>query len=205
MNENYSKGIMKILEYAKKEAQRTLDTLMPYVEKGIPIVGLEPSCLLSFRDEFGGFLPGEDTCALAKQAVLFEEFLVAEHDAGRLKLNLRSLGKSKALVHGHCHQKAFGVMSTVEHVMSWIPGLDTELIESSCCGMAGAFGYDVENIEMSNRMGELSLLPKIRDANDECLIIADGTSCRHQITNGTNRRAEHVACILERALPKVEG
>jgi Fe-S oxidoreductase len=96
-------------------------------------------------------------------------------------------------------------MGSVERALKMVPEFVVETINSSCCGMAGAFGYDIENIEISNRMGELSLLPKVRDANDECLIIADGTSCRHQIANGTNRRAEHVACVLERALPKVEG
>ena len=191
-----------LVDEAKKEAQRTLDTLMPYVEKGIPIVGLDPSCLLTFRDEFGGFLPGEGTRALAKQAMLFEEFLVAEHDAGRLKLNLRSLGKSKALVHGHCHQKAFGVMSTVENVMSWIPGLDTELIESSCCGMAGAFGYEAEHYDVSMKMAELNLLPTIRASSDSTVIVADGTSCRGQIRDGSGREGLHVAKVLELALDR---
>ena len=147
-------------------------------------------------------MPGEDTRALAKQAMLFEEFLGAEHDAGRLKLNLRSLGKSKALVHGHCHQKAFGVMSTVENVMSWIPGLDTELIESSCCGMAGAFGYEAEHYDVSMKMAELNLLPTIRASSDSTVIVADGTSCRSQIRDGSGREGLHVAKVLELALDR---
>ena len=189
-----------LVDEAKKEAQRVLDTLMPYVEEGIPIVGLEPSCLLSLRDEFGAMLPGKDTEALEKQSMLFEEFLIAESAAGRMKLDLKALEKSKALVHGHCHQKAFGLVPTVKEVLSWIPNLDVELIESSCCGMAGAFGYEAEHYDTSIKMAELDLLPAIRKAGDDTLIVADGTSCRCQIRDGSAREGWHVARVLESAL-----
>ena len=189
-----------LVDEAKKEAQRVLDTLMPYVEEGIPIVGLEPSCLLSLRDEFGAMLPGKDTEALEKQSMLFEEFLIAESAAGRMKLDFKALEKSKALVHGHCHQKAFGLVPTVKEVLSWIPNLDVELIESSCCGMAGAFGYEAEHYDTSIKMAELDLLPAIRKAGDDTLIVADGTSCRCQIRDGSAREGWHVARVLESAL-----
>jgi Fe-S oxidoreductase len=131
---------------------------------------------------------------------LIEEFLVREKRAGRLTLALHAITSKQALLHGHCHQKAFGVMSDVEEVLSWIPELKTNAIESSCCGMAGAFGYEAEHIEVSMKMGELSLLPAVRAAPPDTLIIADGTSCRHQIQDGALRDAVHVAQVLASAL-----
>ena len=149
-------------------------------------------------------LPGDETDRLADAALLFEEFVARELDAGRFKLPLQSLPEKKALLHGHCHQKAFAVMGSVERTLGLVPALKIETIESSCCGMAGAFGYDLENVEISKRMGEDAVLPAVRDADDDCLIVADGTSCRHLITEDTERQAEHVASVLERALVKGE-
>ena len=188
------------MDEARKEAQRVLDAFMPYVERGVPVVGLEPSCLLSLRDEFSVLLPGEATRELSKRAMLFEEFLVAEHDAGRLKLDLQALDQTKALIHGHCHQKAFGLMPTVKRVLGWIPNLDVEHIESSCCGMAGSFGYEAEHYDTSVKMAELSLLPAVREAGGDTLIVADGTSCRCQIRDGAARDGLHAARVLETAL-----
>ena len=189
-----------LVDEARKEAQRVLDAFMPYVERGVPVVGLEPSCLLSLRDEFSVLLPGEATRELSKRAMLFEEFLVAEHDAGRLKLDLQALDQTKALIHGHCHQKAFGLMPTVKRVLGWIPDLDVEHIESSCCGMAGSFGYEAEHYDTSVKMAELSLLPAVREAGGDTLIVADGTSCRCQIRDGAARDGLHAARVLETAL-----
>jgi FAD/FMN-containing dehydrogenase/Fe-S oxidoreductase len=189
-----------MVDEAKHEARRTIDALRPYVDRGVAIVGLEPSCLLTLRDEFVSMFPGEETQALSRNAFLFEEFLVREKKAGRLHLDLAPLQSTKALLHGHCHQKAFGVMSSVEEVLSWIPGLSTQAIESSCCGMAGTFGYEAEHFEVSMKMGELSLLPAVRGAGPDTLIVADGTSCRHQIHDGAGKEAVHVAVVLERAL-----
>ena len=178
------------------------EALMPMVERGVPVIGLEPSCLLTLRDEFKVLLPGEAADRLAENAVLFEEFIANELDNGRFNLELEALPEKKALLHGHCHQKAFAVMGAVEKALALVPELDVETVDSSCCGMAGAFGYDVENVEVSKRMGEMNLLPAVRGADDETLIVADGTSCRHQIADGTERQAEHVASVLERALAK---
>ena len=192
-----------MVDQAKEEARRTIDALMPYVERGVAVVGLEPSCLLTLRDEFIALFPGEEADKLAKNAFLFEEFLVREKHAGRFALNLKPLDTTKttqALLHGHCHQKAFGVMSSVEEVLSWIPALKTTTIESSCCGMAGAFGYEAAHYDVSMKMGELALLPAVRNADANTLIVADGTSCRHQIEDGAGKSARHVAIVLASAL-----
>jgi FAD/FMN-containing dehydrogenase/Fe-S oxidoreductase len=189
-----------LVEEAKREARRTLDTLRPFVERGVPVIGLEPSCLLGLRDEFLSMLPGAEARALAGQAMLFEEFLAREQDAGRLQLKLKALPQPKALLHGHCHQKAFAAMPAVQKVLGLVPGLKVETIESSCCGMAGSFGYEAKHYDVSMRMAEASLLPKVREAGEQTLIVADGTSCRHQIHDGTRREALHVARVLEAAL-----
>ncbi len=184
---------------AREEARRTLEALMPYVERGIAIVGLEPSCLLGMRDEFLQYGFGDEARALAGTAFLFEEFLVKAHAAGELSLKLKPLPR-QALLHGHCHQKAFDALRPVEEVLGWIPELEVKTIESSCCGMAGSFGYEAEHYDASMKMAELSLLPAIRDAGEDALVVADGTSCRHQIQDGAGRQALHVARLLEQAL-----
>ncbi|MFQ3789173.1 FAD-binding and (Fe-S)-binding domain-containing protein [Halomonas sp. A29] len=184
---------------AKEEARRTLEALMPYVERGIAIVGLEPSCLLGMRDEFLQYGFGAQARALSESAFLFEEFLVRAHATGELSLKLKPLPR-QALLHGHCHQKAFDALRPVEQVLGWIPELEVKTIESSCCGMAGSFGYEAEHYDASMKMAELSLLPAIREADEEALVVADGTSCRHQIKDGSGRQALHVARLLEQAL-----
>ncbi|HET7200721.1 MAG TPA: FAD-linked oxidase C-terminal domain-containing protein [Burkholderiales bacterium] len=189
-----------MVEQAREEAKRVLKALEPYAGRGVPVVGLEPSCLLGMRDEFRSLLPGRETDALAKEALLFEEFLVREHDAGRLVLKLRPLEQKRALLHGHCHQKAFGVMPAVQRTLSLVPELKVEMIESSCCGMAGSFGYEAEHYEVSMKMAELALLPKVRSAGEDTLVVAGGTSCRHQIGRGAGREAVHVARVLASAL-----
>jgi Fe-S oxidoreductase len=166
----------------------------------VAVVGLEPSCLLTMRDEFTALLPGEATAALAGRALLLEEFLWREHAAGRLRLRLRSIGTRRALVHGHCHQKAFGAMAAVTGCLGLVPGLQAEEIESSCCGMAGAFGYEAEHHATSLQMAELTLLPAVRAAAADTLIVADGTSCRQQIRDGSGREAVHAARALADAL-----
>ncbi len=189
-----------MVDKARAEAERVIATFTPYVERGVPVVGLEPSCLLGMRDEFISMLPNPQTAELNLNAFLFEEFIARELDAGRFKLNLKPLAHKKALLHGHCHQKAFAVMPAVLRVLKLIPELQTELIESSCCGMAGSFGYDAEHYDVSIQMAEASLLPKVREAGKDTLIIADGTSCRHQIHDGAQREAIHVARVLAQAL-----
>jgi FAD/FMN-containing dehydrogenase/Fe-S oxidoreductase len=190
-----------MLDEARAEAQRTLAALAPFVARGVPVVGLEPSCVLGLRDEFKTLVPGAASAALAKAALTFEEFLVAEHGAGRLALPLTRSRYARALVHGHCHQKSFGVMPAVIATLKLVPGLAVETIQSSCCGMAGAFGYQAEHIDVSLRMAEAALLPAVRAAGADTVVVADGTSCRHQIHDGAAREAVHVARVLADALP----
>jgi FAD/FMN-containing dehydrogenase/Fe-S oxidoreductase len=188
-----------LVDKARAQARRTIAALKPAVGRGAAIVGLEPSCLLTLRDEYLALLPGKDTEALAARALLFEEYLAAERKAGRLGLKLKPLAHKRALLHGHCHQKAFGLVGGVADMLSLVPELKVEPIESSCCGMAGAFGYEAEHHDMSLAMAELSLLPALRKAGDSDLIVADGTSCRHQIKDGAGRQALHAAEVLDRA------
>lgn len=168
-------------------------------ERGLPIIGLEPSCLLMLRDEYHTLGLGKRVSKVANAAVLLEEFIAREHDAKRLNLTLKPL-TGKVLVHGHCHQKAFGAMPAMEKVLGLVPGLQVELIESSCCGMAGSFGMEAEHYEVSMQMGELSLLPTVRAAAADMLLVANGSSCRHQIRDGAAREATHLAQVLQRAL-----
>jgi len=189
-----------LVDEARAEACRTVAALLPYARRGVAIVGLEPSCLLTLRDEFLSLLPGPDSAAVAACAMLLEEFLASEIEVGRFGAGLHALAQSQALVHGHCHQKAFGAMPAVVKVLGAIPGLNVSTIDSSCCGMAGTFGYEHEHYDVSLRMAERSLLPAIRNAGEQTLFVTDGISCRHQIEHGTHRMTLHVAQVLERAL-----
>ena len=128
-----------------------------------------------------------------------EAVVAGQADAGELALPLKTPAK-RAVLHGHCHQKAFDAMSTVEQALNLIPEMEVEVISSSCCGMAGAFGYGKETAAVSRQMAELDLLPAVRKSDPETLIIADGTSCRHQISDLSKREALHVARVLEMAL-----
>ncbi|MDD3517921.1 MAG: 4Fe-4S dicluster domain-containing protein [Chromatiales bacterium] len=188
-----------MVEEARAEARRLLAALTPHVAAGRPVIGLEPSCLIGLKDEYRKLGLGDGAAALAKQALLFEEFLAAEHAAGRLALDLKPIG-GRALVHGHCHQKAFGAMKSVRKVLKLIPGLDAEMLETSCCGMAGGFGYEAEHHDVSMQMAEQALLPAVRAAAPEDVILADGFSCRHQIRDGSGREPRHVAELLYAAL-----
>jgi len=194
-----------LVDEARFEAKRMLDALAPHLSRGAIVVGLEPSCLLTLRDEFLALGLGDAASELAGRAMLIEEFLVRERTAGRLTLAFDPLPERRALVHGHCHQKAFDVAADVVTALRWIPDLDVAMVESSCCGMAGDFGYGADHYDMSMRMAELSLLPAVRNAPADTLIVADGTSCRHQIADGTRndarRDALHAIRVLARALP----
>lgn len=184
-----------LVENAKAELKRVVETLIPFAARGVPIVGLEPSCLLTLRDELLSLRSDRDAKTVSAHALLFEEFLVREAETGQLKLPLGAIDKS-AHVHGHCHQKSFGAFAPVEKILRLVPGLKVEKIESSCCGMAGAFGYGADTYDVSIQMAEASLLPAVRKAADDALIVADGTSCRHQIKDGSGRGALHVARVL---------
>ena len=187
-----------LVDKARLELDRLVATYAPFALRGVPIIGLEPSCLLTLRDELLSLRSDQLAKSVSAHAQLLEEFLVAEAAAGRLKLPLGPVA-AKALVHGHCHQKSFGAFKPVEQVLRLVPELEVETIETSCCGMAGAFGYGAETFEVSMAMAELSLLPSIR-RDGSALVVADGTSCRHQIKDGAGRGALHVARVLVMSL-----
>ena len=183
------------------QAREEMSRLLAAVEgRDAPIVGIEPSCLLTLRDELGVVMKDDRTKPVTDRSVLFEEFLAGEARRGELRLQLRKDGKQQAYLHGHCHQKALGTMPDVVAALQLVPGLSVKTIESSCCGMAGAFGYEKDHYDVSMRMAERSLLPAVRGAPADALIVADGTSCRHQIEDGAGRRALHVARVLQSAL-----
>jgi Fe-S oxidoreductase len=188
-----------LVDNARTELDRLVTTYAPFATRGVPIVGLEPSCLLTLRDELLSLRSDDTAKSISAQAMLFEEFLAREAAAGQLRLPLGPVA-AKALVHGHCHQKSFGAFKSVEQVLRLVPDLNVETIESSCCGMAGAFGYGADSYQASIDMAELSLLPAVRRAEVTALIVADGTSCRHQIADGTDRAALHVARVLAMSL-----
>jgi len=182
------------VDEARASLSALLDALLPLAEAGIAVVGLEPSCLLTLRDEALALKLGPKAETVAAQALLFEEFIAREAQAGRFSLKLKPLHQP-LLVHGHCHQKAFGAVSPLLDVLKLIPGAQPQLIESSCCGMAGSFGYEAKHEAVSMAMAEATLLPAIRQQPD-AVVVADGTSCRHQIADGAQREAVHAARLL---------
>jgi FAD/FMN-containing dehydrogenase/Fe-S oxidoreductase len=184
-----------LVDRARMEARRFVATGLAFIERGIPIVGLEPSCVLTARDEHLAMGLGADAEKVAANSFLFEELIAREIDAGRVKGPI-GRHQGRLLLHGHCHQKAFGALGAVTKALALIEGLVPELIETSCCGMAGAFGYGAETYDISMAMGELALFPAVRRAEPDTAIAADGFSCRHQIRDGTGREARHVARVL---------
>ncbi len=192
-----------MVERAKEKAAALIDALLPMAEAGVAIVGLEPSCLLTLRDEALVMGLGPRAEIVSSQALLFEEFVAREAKSGRFALDMNAAG-APIVVHGHCHQKAFGAVAPILEVLRLIPDAEPELIESSCCGMAGSFGYEAGHYDLSMQMAEASLLPALRRQPD-AIVVADGTSCRHQIAEGAGRAALHVARLLEQLLPASPG
>jgi FAD/FMN-containing dehydrogenase/Fe-S oxidoreductase len=187
-----------MFEKARATLHSLLAALEPFASQGVPIVGLEPACLLTLRDEALVMGLGESARVVAEQALLFEEFLAREVKAGRCHLALKALSVP-VLVHGHCHQKSFGAVTPILEVLRAIPGSQPQLIASSCCGMAGSFGYEAAHQEVSMQMAEAALLPAIR-AVPEAIVVADGSSCRQQISDGAQREALHAARLLDQLL-----
>lgn len=190
-----------LVAQARREARRMLAALMPHLAAGRPLVGLEPSCLSMLRDEYRMLVPEPDAELLGRHALLFEEFLARELTAKRLHLPIRAreAGAPPVLVHGHCHQKSVGAMKSVRKVLGMVPGLHFELIESSCCGMAGSFGYEAEHQDASRQMAELALLPALA-AQPGAVVLTCGFSCRRQIQDLADRRPVHLAELLRDSL-----
>jgi Fe-S oxidoreductase len=195
-----SKGLVN---KARRAARDTLGRLAPLAEQGLPIIGLEPSCLLSMRDEYFALLPNDPRVKLvAEHCFTFEEFIAQLAEAGQLKLDFTAEPRS-VLLHGHCHQKALVGTGPSKQTLE-LPGHTVTEIDSGCCGMAGAFGYEVEHYDISLAMAERRLLPVIRQKNQDTIIAAAGVSCRQQIKHGAGRQALHPAEILRAALRQEE-
>jgi Fe-S oxidoreductase len=183
-----------LIDEARRNARRNLEVLYPLIERGVPLVGLEPSCILTVRDDYKKLLPDDERVErLAGATRLFEEALL-ELDA---ELPLRE--GSPVLLHGHCHQKALVGTGPTEGALALAPGADVEVVDSGCCGMAGLFGYEKGHYEVSMKMGERRLFPAVRGA-EERAVVAPGTSCREQILDGSGRRALHPAEYLAQLL-----
>ena len=187
------------VDEARATARRTLSVLDAHAQRGATIAGLEPSCLFTLRDEWRAMGLGAAAERVAGRARLVEELLLEGPVEG---LPLHALPQTRALVHGHCHQKAFDAFTPVLALLRRIPGLEVAAVESSCCGMAGSFGYEAEHYDASRAMAELSLLPAVRAADAGTIIVAGGTSCRHQIADLASRDAVHAVRVLARALAR---
>lgn len=195
-----SKLSFGLVDEARAEARRMMAALQPAIAARLPVVGLEPSCLYMLKDEYFSLGLGDAVARLAGQVFLFEEFLAREHAAGRLKLALKPLATPPALVHGHCHQTAYGGMAAVSTVLGLIPDFAHNVVESGCCGMAGSFGLQAATQAVSKRLAEVALLPAVRAVEASAPVLADGFSCRHQIRDGSGRQPLHVAQLLQQAL-----
>jgi len=188
-----------MIAQARAEASRMAAALMPHVQAGRPIVGLEASCVLGLRDDAQALGLGTNMAEVGKAVMLFEEFLARENMAKRLTLPLKRGDGQKLLIHGHCHQKAVGAMKAVRRVLKLIPGLQFDMIDAGCCGMAGTFGLETEHADMSAAMAEQALMPALRSEPD-ALVLANGFSCRQQMSGFGDRRACHLALILRNHL-----
>jgi Fe-S oxidoreductase len=195
-----SKGL---LSEAADSARSTIDRLYHYVETGVPIVGCEPSCLLTFRDEHLDLIGSPETEAVAQHSFLLEEFLLDRHGRGELQTVFRE-SERRVLFHGHCHQKAaVGTGPTID-ALHLIPGLAVEEIDAGCCGMAGSFGFEKEHYDLSVAIGRQRLFPAIEETDARVEIIASGVSCRQQILHGTGRVARHPAELFCEVLGTVD-
>ncbi len=191
-----SKGM---LEEARELAKMNVDLFHSLLKKDACLIGIEPSAILTFRDEYPDLLRGEEkkkALKVAEQTFTIEEFLAQELKEGRLKSEDLPRKTLKIMVHGHCHQKAISSMVPTMEVLKAAENFKVEMIPSGCCGMAGSFGYEKEHFDVSMKIGELVLFPKVREAEEDTIILASGTSCRHQIWDGTKKVARHIVEIL---------
>ncbi|MFC0710145.1 (Fe-S)-binding protein [Azorhizophilus paspali] len=193
-----------MIDQARDEVRRLVRALLPHVQAGRTVVGLEASCVLGLRDDAQAYGLGETVEQVARHTLLFEEFLARESTAKRLDLPLKALAGSETLVHGHCHQKAVGAMKSMRRVLKLIPDHEFTLIESGCCGMAGTFGIEAEHAELSSKMAEQALMPALRE-KPAARVVANGFSCRHQMRAHGDQRPRHLAELLRDALLEKAG
>jgi len=197
-----SKGLVR---EARDLASRNVELLADVVSDDAPLVGIEPSAILGFRDEYPDLVPASQAAAarrLAGRTLLFDEFLAREAERGRITAASFTRDERRILLHGHCHQKALSSLEPTAAILGLPAGYTVEIIPSGCCGMAGSFGYEAEHFEISMKIGELVLFPAVRAAPADTILAAGGTSCRHQIKDGTGRTAFHPAEILHAALAR---
>jgi Fe-S oxidoreductase len=187
-----SKGF---LHQARELIRVQVGKLARRMADGTPLLGLEPSCLLTLADEWTELLPGKATQAVAAAAELADSFLARQVSEGRCHLPL-SPGAETCLLHGHCHQKALRGVSGTVAALRLVPGLEPTVLDAGCCGMAGSFGYEVEHYEVSRLVGERRLFPAVRGAEAQTVIVAPGLSCRLQVAHFTDRTADHPAMLL---------
>lgn len=195
-----SKGLLR---EAKKIATRNVTIFRDLITADTPLLGIEPSAILTFRDEYPDLVDEhlwEDAKKLGKNALLIDEFLVAEMEKGRISAEQFTKEPKKIMLHGHCYQKAYHLVGATEKILSIPAAYSVETIPSGCCGMAGSFGYEKEHFDVSQKVSELVLMPAVRHATEDTIIAAPGTSCRHQIKDGANRMALHPVEILWDAL-----
>ena len=195
-----SKGLLRD---AQRLAIRNVELLKDVVSSESPLVGIEPSAILGFRDEVPDLVPENLVRAaegLAKNALLIDEFIAREADKGRIRREAFTTEACQIKLHGHCHQKALASLTPTVKALELPANFKVQVIPSGCCGMAGSFGYEKEHFDISMKVGELVLLPSVRSAPAGTIIAAPGTSCRHQIKDATGRIALHPAEILHDAL-----
>jgi len=195
-----SKGLIRA---AKKIANRNIQLLSILINDKTPLVGVEPSAILTFRDEYIDLADDENLEAaktLSKNVFIIDEFIAAEIEKGNISKELFTKKQRKIKLHGHCQQKALASVLSSERILSFPENYSVETIPSGCCGMAGSFGYEKEHFDLSMKVGELVLFPAVRTADEQTIIAAPGTSCRHQVKDGTGRIAKHPVEILYEAL-----
>ncbi len=193
-----------MLAAARRQAESSVERLFPLAERGVPIVFVEPSCLSAIREDVPSLLRGNAqrrALRVADRAVLFEEFLENEWQAGRVRLDLGQ-GPAQIVLHGHCHQKAMGLLAPAKALLGRIPGASVVDLDAGCCGMAGSFGYAREHFEVSRAIGERRLLPAARSLGEGAVLVAGGTSCRHQVADFTGVRALHPAELISTLVPE---
>lgn len=191
-----SKGL---LEDAKIHALRNVDLLYPYVQAGVKVIGIEPSCVLTFRDDYLDLLPDYNKVkVVAEGTLLLEEFLLKLHDAGEMENRFNRVDQHLVFF-AHCHQKALLGSEPSLNILRLVPGQQVRELDSGCCGMAGSFGHEIEHYNLSMSIGESRLFPAIEEAQD-CKIVTNGFSCQQQIEDGTGRKTYHIAQVLAEAL-----
>lgn len=199
-----SKGLIRT---AQRISNRNIEKITRLISEENPLIGIEPSAILSFRDEYPDLAYPENKCSaeyLAKNSFLFEEFFMKEVEAGRISRDQFVDDKISIKLHGHCQQKAVASTKRTKEMLSFPHGYSVTEIPSGCCGMAGAFGYEKEHYQLSMKIGELVLFPEIRRTPEEVTIVASGTSCRHQIKDGTGRNALHPIEVMCSAVKRTK-